>query len=44
MDILNILKKQRYLDEKSQIDWLLVFNAQAAKFQLYPGDEHEMDE
>ena len=26
------------------IDWLLVFNAQAAIFQLYLGDEHEMDE
>ena len=26
------------------IDWLLVFYSQAAIFQLYPGDEYEMDD
>ena len=26
------------------IDWLLVFNAQAVIFQLFPGDGHEMDD
>ena len=25
-------------------DWLLGFNARAAIFQLYPGDEHEIDD
>ena len=29
---------------KYTIDWLMVFYDQAAKCQLYLGDEHEMDD
>ena len=38
---------QRHKDQyvnSVYLDWLFVFEAQAAIFQLYPGDEYEMDD